>query len=207
MKNLFRVNFPAFEDFFQEWFINCIPDFSTDSAADNFKKDNHQLIDVINKDYHNYKNIDWTKGKVVIFWHAPLIPLPIHSDVSKLDNSFKLGHAVSFNLFNTATVNLYDVNELTLCEEYIRPTDSVTTPDLETIYTKFENTQAIAYNEGADPIETHHIAVNDTYIMNTVTPHKLLAEPGRIHVSVRCSHFNDTPWSNMVDFFKDDIKL
>lgn len=206
MQNLFYINFPKFEEFFQDWFIKSIPDYFTNSAEENLKKDSYNLSEVINQEYHNYKGVDWNQGKVFIFWHAPLIPLPIHSDIYKLDNRIKLGHAVSFNLFNTAIVNFYDINDLTKSEKYIRPTDMPITDDLNTMYNKFENTNAVAYETTANPIETHDIGVNDTYIMNTITPHQLLAEPGRIHISIRCSQFNDIPWPDMVNFFKEDIK-
>ncbi len=205
MQNLFHIDFPKFEDFFQAWFIESIPKFHIESAETNLKKDTYNLIDVINPNYYNYKNIDWTQGKVFIFWHAPLIPLPIHSDIYRFDDRIKLGHAVSFNLYNTSTVNFYDINDLQRSEKYIRPSGD-TTPDLDALYNKFENTKAIAYDTDKEPIESHNVGINDTYIMNTITPHQLLALPNRINVSVRCSHFNDMSWDSMVDFFKDSIK-
>ncbi len=205
MKNLFHIDFPKFGDFFCDWFVESIPKFHVESAKTNLQKDSYNLIDVVNPEYHNYKDIDWRKGKVFIFWHAPLIPLPIHSDIYRLDNKIKLGHAVSFNLYNISTVNFYDINDLQRSEKYIRP-NTETTADLDALYTKFENTKAIAYDTDKKPIETHNIGIDDTYIMNTITPHQLLAEPKRINVSVRCSHFNDMPWTEMINFFKDSIK-
>lgn len=206
MQNLFHINFPKFDEFFQDWFIKSIPEFYSRSAEENLKNDTFNLGDVVNSEYHHYKNVDWTKGNLFVFWHAPLIPLPIHSDVFRLNENIKLGHAVSFNLYNTATVNFYDINQLQKSEKYIRP-DGTATDDLNALYNKFENTKAVAYETTSDPIETHNIKINDTYIMNTVTPHQLLAEPNRIHISVRCSTFNDIPWSDMVNFFKEDLIL
>ena len=207
MQNLFPISFPKFEDFFQDWFIDSIPNYHCQSAEISLQNDSHKLFDVVHPKYHNYKNIDWSQGKVFIFWNTALIPAPIHSDVYRLDERITLGHAVSFNLYNTSTVNFYDITDLEKAEKYVRPKDDVVSEELDTMYKKFENTNAVVYTTDKEPMETHSIGINETCIMNTLTPHQVLAEPKRINISVRCSHFNGSSWSDMIDFFKDDIKI
>jgi hypothetical protein len=204
-KNLYLVDFISFEDFFQKSFIKSLSRFSGMNIGENFTNGFVSCKEAINPKYYSFNGIDWSDGNVIIFWATPIIPLPIHNDVSTYGDDFKLGNGLNFNLFNSSTVNFYRQKDLQMLEKSDLNKDLMTDEE-KAIAHGYSTSDARIYTTEHPPIETYNIAAGDTYIINTVTPHQLFAEPGRICVSVRCKAFNNTPWELMVSKFRDSIK-
>lgn len=206
--NLYYINFPPAKDFFQPWFFDSVSGLlSNDDYKDSF---NRAVLwstkEAINPDFHSYLNLDWTEGTITIFWATSIIPLPIHTDEHYQHSGLVLGNGVNFELFNSSVVNFYDPADL-IEDPYRGSTLERELTDKEKIIIeRYMESPAKTFITDKLPKESYNIKPNDTYIINTMVPHQALADPGRVCVSVRLTHFNNTPWELMVNSFKQSIK-
>lgn len=207
LKSFYFVDFPPADEFFNQTFLNSLSEYqSMDNIENNFKNSCLPLNKVINQEYFNYKNINWSEGICIIFWHTPLVPLPIHTDTDYEDNKTKLGNGLNFNLFNKSVVNFYKTYKVKPYDTRNIPlNDSLSTQEKIIIETNKKSRASTFYSEGG-PSESYMTDHGDTYIINTTLPHQLLAEQGRICLSVRCDYFRNKSWQDMVNFFQDSIK-
>lgn len=205
--NLYYIDFPVARDFFQPWFFNSLSKLlDKRDYQNNFDKGFISSKEGINPAYYSYQDIDWTTGSIIVFWASSLIPLPIHVDVDYRFNDYALGNGVNFNLFNNSLVNFYDEKDLIQTESgSMKFTDGMTEND-KIIVENYNKSSAKTYITDKSPKESYKLKADDTYIINTMTPHQFFADPGRICVSVRLKQFNNTPWELMFNSFKHSIK-
>ena len=206
--NFYYLNFPKVSEFFSLSFMETMHEYrDVSNTTRNFQKDNLPLKDCINKKYQNYKNIDWTDGSLFVFWHTPLIPLPIHSDIDFQYSEYKTGYGVNFNLYNKSSIHFYGKDSLIPFDKTtLKNKDTISEPE-KAILNKFAGSRATLYTAIDKPFESYETVHNDVYLINTTTPHQLLAERGRICLSIRLNYFIDKSWDYFCDSFKDSIKL
>ncbi len=207
LKNLYHVNFIDANEFFTTAFMKTLDDYrNMDNAENNFKKDSIPLKKVVNPKYRFYKNIDWCDGFLFVFWHTPLIPLPIHTDIDYEYTDYKLGYGLNYNLYNNSTVNFYQIRNLVPYDKEGVEINNSMQESEKLILNKTKESRATLYSAKSDPDESYLTQHNDVYIINTTTPHQLTASQGRICLSVRPNYFQNKDWTDFFEFFRDSIK-